>query len=202
MVLELGYTDVTLDDMDPHTLSVFQWHSAPRVWEDLGGTLDDFVGHSVTTTTDRFTVYALMATPRWWDIFNDFTGLSVRENVTILLLDDELVLDSPHLTGTAISRAITPTVSIEAWGTVAYTRTVPAGTSLTIDVLDANDNVVFSNVANGASLAALDPNLYPNLKLRANLTTDDVAITPRLDEWSITWQPGSYKTYLPIILKQ
>jgi uncharacterized repeat protein (TIGR01451 family) len=74
---------------------------------------------------------------------------------------------------------------------VAYTSTVPAGTSLTIDVLDVNDDVVLSDVSSDASLAALDPNLYPSLKLRANLTTNDTAVTPRLDEWSITWQPMS-----------
>jgi hypothetical protein len=45
-------------------------------------------------------VYGLMATTRWWDIFNDFTGLSERKNTTILLPNGELILNgTANVTG-------------------------------------------------------------------------------------------------------
>jgi hypothetical protein len=201
MLLKLFYTDITLGQVDPHTLGILQWNPVSREWDDLDGTLDDWIEHSVSTTTDRFTVYALMGTTRWRDGFNDLSGLSEQEHTDILLLSSELILDGTVLTGTAVSRSITPTVPIGEWGTVAYTMTEPAGTNLTVDVLDVSNNVVLSDVADGTSLAALDPALYPSLKLRANLATDDLAVTPRLDEWSITWQPRTCKTYLPLILR-
>jgi hypothetical protein len=201
MLFKLFYTDTTLGGVDPHTLSILQWNPVSQKWDDLGGSLDDAIEHSVSTTTDRFTVYALMGTTRWRDVFNDLSGLSEREHTEILLLSSELILDGTVLTGTAVSRMITPTVSIGEWGTVSYTKTEPAGTSLTIDVLDASNNVALSNIADGTSLATLDPHLYPSLKLRANLATDDLDVTPRLDEWSITWQPRTCKAYLPLILR-
>jgi hypothetical protein len=201
MLLKLFYTDITLGEVDPHTLGILQWNPVSREWNDLDGTLDDWIENSVSTTTDRFTVYALMGTTRWRDGFNDPSGLSEREHTDILLLTSELILDGTTLTGTAVSRSITPTVSIGEWGTVSYTKTEPTGTSLTIDILEVSNNVVISDVADGTSLAMLDPNLYPSLKLRANLATDDLTETPRLDEWSITWQPRTCKTYLPLILR-
>lgn len=202
MLLKLFYTDTTLGNVDPHTLSVLQWDPVSREWDDLGGSLDDLIENLVSTTTDWFTVYALMSTPRWRDIFNDFTGLSEWDHVAVLLPDGVLVLDGLVYTGTATSRAITPTVSIGEWGHVYFTRTVPAGTSLTVDVLSADGTPLLSDVTNGASLAFIDPTAYPSLKLRATFSADDLANTASLDEWTVTWQPMSCKTYLPIISKQ
>jgi hypothetical protein len=201
MLLKLFYSDTILGDIDPHTLSIFQWNPVSSEWSDLGGSLDDLIERSVSTTADRFTVYALTSAPRWRDTFSDFAGLSVRENVTILVGSSELIMNAAALTGTAISRLITPTVSIDKWEALTYTRTVTTGTSLTIDLLDAANNVLLSNVASGASLAALDPTLYPSLKLRANFSTDNLSKTPSLDEWQITWQAEIRKIYLPLILR-
>jgi len=203
MLLKLFYTDTTLGQVDSHTLSILQWHPVFREWVDLGGSLDDMIENSVSTTTDRFTVYALMSTPRWRDAFNDFTGLSEwDDNVIVLLPSGDLVLDGLAYTGTATSRAITPTVAIDEWGRVTFTRTVPAGTSLTIDVLSAEGIPLLSDVASGASLASIDPTAYPSLKLRATFSTDDLLISASLHEWTITWQPRLCKLHLPIILRQ
>lgn len=203
LLLKLFYTTVTLGNFEPHTLSILQWDPVASAWVDLGGTLDDFIENSFTATSERFTVYGLMSAPRWADDFNDFTGLSAHEKITVLLPSGSLVLNGEQ-TGTAISRPITPTVPIEEWGTLSFAKTVPDGTSLTIDVLDINDNLLLSDVTSDTSLASLDPALYASLKLRANFSTNDQATTPRLGEWRLDWQPMEPETvelYLPAILK-
>lgn len=202
MLLKLFYTDTTLGDVDAHTLSVMQWDPVARKWDDLGGNLDDAIEHSVSTTTGRFTVYTLMSTPCWRDGFNDFTGLSDWEGVTVLLPDGELMLNGLVYTGTATTRPITPTVSIESWGRITFTSTVPGGTSLTVDVLGADGTPLLSGVASGTDLSSIDPVIYSSLKLRATFLTDDLANSASMKEWSITWQPKLYRVYLPIVLKR
>ncbi len=201
MLLKLFYTDTTLGDLDPHTLSVLQWDPVSMEWDDSGGNLDDVIENSVSTTTDRFTVYTLMSTIYWRDAFNDFTGLSEWDHVSVLLPDGELVLDGLAYTGAATSRPITPTVSIDCWGHVYFTKTVPAGTSLTVDVLSADGTALLSDMTSGADLAAIDPIAYPRIELRAMLSTDDPAHSARLDEWMVTWQPKLYEAYLPLVFK-
>jgi hypothetical protein len=201
MLLKLFYTDTTLRDVDPHTLSALQWDPGAGQWYDLGGALDNAIENSLSTTTKRFTVYALMSTPRWRDAFNDFTGLSEWDGVTVLLPNGELVLNGLVYTGTAISRAITPTMPIERWGTISYACTAPAGTGLTIDVLGANGTPLLIDVASGTSLAAIDSTDYPSLGLRATFVTDDLLRSASLDDWIVTWQPRSRTIYLPVILR-
>jgi len=201
MLLNLAYTSLALGETDPHTLSAFAWDPVSAEWQDLGGRLDSLIGQYLSTVTDRFTVYSLMSTTRWRDIFADFSGLSEWEHVYVPPLSDELELDGTALSGTAVSRPITPTVSSMEWGHLTYTRTVPAGTSLVVDLLAGDGSLLIEDVASGTSLDTLDPVTHPSLKLRADLSTDNVANSPRLDEWTITWQPKHWTTYLPIILR-
>jgi hypothetical protein len=201
MLLKLFYTDTTLGSTDPHTLSLLEWDPVGLTWDDLGGVLDDLIEGSVTTTTDRFTVYALMSVPRWRDILNDFTGLSEWEHVTILLPAGRLVLDGLAYSGTATSRTITPTVPIKEWGEVNFDIDLPAGTGLTIDVLGGDGTVVLSDVSPGMSLAVIDPIAHPSLKLRATFTTTDLGLSASLNEWSIDWEPESSTIHIPFIVK-
>lgn len=202
LLLKMFYSTLTLGNRDPHTLRIMQWEPEPVSgrWIDLGGNLDDLFDNSLSTTTDQFGVYALVSTSCWTDAFNDLTGVSVADNVDVLVFSGELVLDGSDSSGTAISRAITPTLSLDSWGTLTYSRTLTNGTSLSIEVLDINNTPIFTNVASGMSLSALNPNAYPSLKLRATLTTDDLAKTPSLDQWSICWHADSLKVYLPLLL--
>ena len=201
MLLNLAYTSLALGETDPHTLSAFAWDPVSMAWQDLGGDLHSLIGQYLSTITDRFTVYGLMSTTRWRDIFADFSGLSEWEHVYVPPLSDELALDGTALSGTAVSRPITPTVSSMEWGHLTYTRTVPAGTSFVVDVLAGDGSLLIEEVASGTSLDTLDPMTHPSLKLRAVLSTDNLANSPRLDEWIITWQPRRWNTYLPIILR-
>lgn len=203
MLLNLAYTSLALGDTDPHTLSAFAWDPVSMAWQDLGGRLDSLIGHQLSTVTDRFTVYGLMSTTRWRDIFTDLSGLSdlESEHVYVPPLSDELALDGLALSGSAVSRPITPTVSSMEWGHLTYTSTVPAGTSLVIDVLAGDGSLLLEDVTSGTSLDTLDALAYPSLRLRAVLSTDNLANSPLLDEWIITWKPSHWTTYLPLILK-
>jgi hypothetical protein len=70
-----------------------------------------------------------------------------------------------------------------------FSATTPAGTSLTVDVLDANGGVLAAQVANDTDLGALPAVAsQTSIKLRANLTTTSFPTTPTLLDWSVAWQ--------------
>lgn len=200
MLLNLAYTPLILGDIDPHTLSIFAWDPVFKEWRDRGGDLDSGIGQDLNLLTDRFTVYSLMATTRWRDIFTDLTGLSDSNGVTILF-PGELALNGQAYTGTAVSRAITPTVSSMEWDSFHYTSTVPAGTSLVIDILASDGSLLLEDVDSETSLDMLDAVTHPSLKVRASFSTDNLANSARLDEWFITWRPTQWIVYLPIVLR-
>jgi len=202
ILLRLAYSPLSLGDLDPHVLSVFAWDPVKQKWYNLGGDLDSLFDQSLNTLTSRFTIFGLIATPRWRDIFSDFTGLSEWDGVTVLLPGGELVLNGLVYTGIATSRTITPAVPINEWGTISFTRTVPAGTNLTVDVLSTDGTPLVSDVTSGTSLASIDPTVHHSLRLQAAFSTDDLAYSASLDEWSINWQPKSHAIYLPSVLKR
>jgi hypothetical protein len=89
--------------------------------------------------------------------------------------------------GEARSVEIAPP-DLGTWAQVFYTATVPADTSLHVDVLDAQNNTVMTDVLTGADLSSLDPEMYPSLKLAARLSSVNRGTAPRLDAWSVTWE--------------
>lgn len=98
-----------------------------------------------------------------------------------------LLSPSGYLTsGTLTSSAIAPTPR-QRWGSLLFSKDVSAaGTSLTVDVLDAAGSLLATNVLNGTDLNGLPAVAsQPTLRLRANFVTTDTASTPRLDDWSI-----------------
>lgn len=88
--------------------------------------------------------------------------------------------------GTLISPTITATPA--RWGQLFFETDKPAGTTLTVDVLDANNALLAAYLANGADLGAI-PALAgrPALRLRANFGTTSTTATPRLRKWDVTW---------------
>jgi hypothetical protein len=71
------------------------------------------------------------------------------------------------------------------WGKLKFSATTPLGTGLTVDVLDAADgNVIVADVNSGIDLSAI---AVTSIKLQANLSTDDLSITPSLHDWVITY---------------
>ena len=90
----------------------------------------------------------------------------------------------------AAGTLVSPTITARPvhWGQLIFSVDTPAGTTLTVDVLDAANAALATNLASGAdlgSLAALGGRT--DLRLRANLATTNPAVTPRLRNWAVTW---------------
>ena len=85
--------------------------------------------------------------------------------------------------GTMLSTLLVPPTS--EWNMIDFNSTVPEGTNLTIDVLDASDDsIIVADANDGEDLSWIDVN---SIKLRANLSTDDPNVTPALHDWSVTY---------------
>ena len=212
MSLRMYYNETTLAGTDPHTLAIFAWDAFNERWDDLGGHLFYDQGY-LSVATSRFTTYALMATPVWRDDFDDFSGLAEVNDVTLDVANQKLILSGTAISGTAVSKPITPTLGLSSrrrietsgaasWGSLTFTRTVnPPTTTLTVDVLSLDGSEVLTDAVSGASLAGIDPAQYPALKLRANLSSTVAGETPALDEWQLTWQVEEHRVYLPVVLR-
>ena len=199
MSLRMYYNETTLAGTDPHTLAIFAWDAFNERWDDLGGHLFYDQGY-LSVATSRFTTFALMATPAWRDDFDDFSGLAEVSDVTLDVAHQKLILAGTAISGTAVSKPITPTGGIASWGSLTFTRTVdPPTTTLTVDVLGLDGTKVLTNVASGASLAFIDPIQHPALKLRVNLSSTAAGETSALDEWQLAWQVEEHRIYLPVV---
>jgi hypothetical protein len=98
--------------------------------------------------------------------------------------------------GAAVSVLIAP-ASMGGWGRLLYTATVPAGSALRVDVLDAISGTLWANLPSGADLSAIDIQAYPSLRLAARLTSADGSASPQLDAWSLSWAPPPTNTPTP-----
>ncbi len=205
MLLRMWYNDGLLGDADPFNLAVFRWDGSQNQWLELNGYL--FASQQyLSLATTHFGTHALMAVPRWYDDFDDFDGLSQKDNVTLGIEDgafEVLTLIDGRTEGSALSWPITPTVPIANWGTVTFSYTLESpAASLTVDVLSSQGKALLTDVISGTSLADIDPDQYPALQLRANLATTTPGETARLDYWRLTWEAASpNNTYLPFVIK-
>lgn len=95
-------------------------------------------------------------------------------------------------TGTFTSAPI-DTGSPSGYTTMTYTKSTPAGTSLTIDVRSSPDTVTWTpwttNVASGGSIAAVSGNRY--FQYRANFSAADTSATPVLSDVTINYNQYS-----------
>jgi hypothetical protein len=90
--------------------------------------------------------------------------------------------------GTTISTAIAP-MGLCAWGKVTFSiDTTAMGTSVTVDVIDANNMVLAPNVMNGTDLSTI-PAIAgaKSIKLRATLATQSSAGSPKLTSWKVEY---------------
>lgn len=119
-------------------------------------------------------------------LYDSFSNLSqtLFDDVTVTL-----PLVGYATAGSLISAAISPSPLVR-WNSLSFTKDVSAaGTSLTVDVLDASGALLAANVANGADLNAIPAvAAVSSIRLRANLATSNTANTPALDDWSIGWR--------------
>ncbi len=72
-----------------------------------------------------------------------------------------------------------------AWAAVRFAKTMPSDTALSIDVLNAaDDSVILADVNSRTDINWI---AATELKLRANLSTDDPNNTPVLRDWSVSY---------------
>ncbi|MCB0210063.1 MAG: hypothetical protein KDJ52_12075 [Anaerolineae bacterium] len=202
MNLTLRYSSNILGQVNPLTLQIFQWKEAG--WRSVGQQ-NNFPGVDprVTKSVKEFTTYVLGSTPLWCDSFNSAEGLdgSQVNNITQLTSSGKLELEftSPP-SGYAISTPYTPTLPIESWQTISYTANIPAGTNLTVSILDSDTTPLMTNVNSGADLTNLADPTPPSLRLRVDMTTTSNE-SPELLEWCLLAGPKKNGIYTPIVIK-
>ena len=101
------------------------------------------------------------------------------------------------LSGSARSTTTAPAY-LSAWKTIDATRSMPAGTTLTVRVADGSgallpDSVLPGNSAGFSafpvSLAGIATTTYPALSLLASLSGDGLS-TPELSDWTLSYDEG------------
>lgn len=91
-----------------------------------------------------------------------------------------------HVTdGSAVSVPISLDEN-EAWDMLVFEATTPAGTSLTVDVLPESGSTPIDGYENVLGATDMSGLTQRTIRLRANLSTNDPAITPALHYWSVT----------------
>jgi subtilase family serine protease len=105
--------------------------------------------------------------------------------------------------GVCLSPPIGP---VAAWTELAWEPEQPASTQLLLDVLGSGpDGTTWQEVpgfqgltsSGGISLAGIDASEWPLLRLRAELGTDALELTPRLDAWQVDWDAAPDLTVEP-----
>lgn len=112
-------------------------------------------------------------------------------NGSVAMLWDDITITQERpvygTSGTVTSPVIAPAVR-QQWGLLDYAASVPAGTALSVSVLDASGNVLAAGVASGTDLNTLPAvAAAPAIKLRAALSTTDTSVTPALHAWSVAY---------------
>ena len=89
--------------------------------------------------------------------------------------------------GTVVSTEISP-ASLEEWGTLVFSETEDADTTLTVDVLPPTGSTPitgYEDVTSGTDLSGIT---YTTIRLQANLSTTNTSATPSLHDWTVNWQ--------------
>jgi hypothetical protein len=138
------------------------------------------------------------------DAFLDMT--LIAESAGVVVLGGAVTLAPEEIgyvnTGTLYSTAVTGS-PIAKWTALSWHDALPANTQIRYH-LYYNDSLSMRQIVpDGAlsgnsmgftvspvSLATVAPALYPNLIVRAVLTTSDPLVTPSLDDWSLAYDTG------------
>ena len=92
--------------------------------------------------------------------------------------------------GSILSRPVDLPIACD-WDVVDFNTTMPPSTELSVDVLPANGSSPipgYENIASGTNLSAISEG---TIRLRANLSTSDPAVTPALHDWSVSYTDAS-----------
>ncbi|PWB49549.1 MAG: hypothetical protein C3F13_19320 [Anaerolineales bacterium] len=111
---------------------------------------------------------------------------SDHPSTTVELYDIDFLYGIHCLSGSALSIPIPP-ADLREWESVLISSTVPADTTLVIDVVTTDGTVLIPDAMNGTSLKGIDPHDHPVIQLRASLTTTDASVSPGIDVWGLKW---------------
>jgi len=132
------------------------------------------------------------------DSYDDQSKISESNNIQIL--SGNLLLSGPlySLSGYAVSNPISP-ANLVAWEELIFDDERPAATAINYQIL-YNDGVNWVLVPDSdlggnsvgftlspVSLAGLSKAAYPQIKIKANLTTSDTSATPKVRSWQVVW---------------
>ncbi|MDB5195122.1 MAG: hypothetical protein JWO84_306 [Parcubacteria group bacterium] len=143
-------------------------------------TLGTYYPVQATSTIDTFANSTKLASQ---------TGTAVTGGSLSLAQDVNGYLAS----GSAQSISISPALLV-SWTTASTTLSAPAGTTVTVQVLDGSgallpDAVLAGNSAgffgSSINLSGVSTTTYPSLALRANLTTTSTSTSPAVATWSV-----------------
>ncbi|MCC6600034.1 MAG: hypothetical protein IT223_05090 [Crocinitomicaceae bacterium] len=89
--------------------------------------------------------------------------------------------------GSSVTSLIAP-ANLCHWGLLNYSGAVPAGTTLSVDILDNLNNPLATGITSGTNLANIPAVAAANaIKLRAALGTTNPSNSPSLQHWSIDY---------------
>jgi len=92
--------------------------------------------------------------------------------------------------GQTTTYIIAPT-GIRRWGILYYTRDVSmSGTSVKVDILNDTGDLLLEDVPSGTDLdlAGISATSHPAIRLRATLTTSNTSYSPKLLDWTLTYE--------------
>ena len=187
---------------DPLTTQVYEWDSSSKVWEPPQDQ-SNFVNERISKSTRNFTTYVLGTGPLWYDNFRDgdLPGLDVGslDNIIPSTSEGKILLQNPAMSGIAMSKPYTPSIPLKGWALVTYTAAITPGSSMTVSVLSADGTVLKAGVDRGDSLADINVETYPSLKLKVEMSTSSTS--PELFGWGLLAEPQNNNLYLPSIIK-
>ncbi len=145
------------------------------------------------------------------DDFADGAGLSAHTNANVDVADGKLKLTNGssgftapfNTSGSAITNSVAPLLMAK-WGTLTMTKTTPANTSVTVQVLDELNRVYSETLLPGNTAgfstttvdvspiplektAGQDDAKFGRIRFKFILATTDTSVTPSIDSYSFNW---------------
>lgn len=161
-------------------------------------------------STKEITLHERPVSSSFDDLFNDSSGLSDISSLTVSNSELTLLYNGENYTaqGTAFSTDIIP-VNLYQWTKFSWNDTKPEGTSLLYRVYSKTGGIAslipdaeLPGNSTGFSVSPIDLSVlnnaeygtasYNNLSVGVSATTEDMSVTPSVQDWKIT-----YKRHLP-----
>ena len=115
-------------------------------------------------------------------------GLYVNQGAVF----EDVVIDSGYAASGSITSSLIAPATLDRWSLLGYNTTLPAGTSLSVDILDPSGGLLAANVSPGTDLGTLPAVASQSaIKLRATLSSTLGSATPELHDWTVSYVPAA-----------